>query len=253
MKPALLLLALCGFVASCNRTSEPSSENEKKSVPFTASELIDRCIAYHDPQGLWANFAGKLRCVNVRSNVIYDEILEINNTTGYYKSSLKAPDAKIIRGIKNNVAFRSVDGDSTLTEKEMQDRGLTDPMIRFWNTVHINHFGLPMEIRKSGISLSDSVETEKFDDRECFVIKGTGKKDSVVNPFYEGEWKIYIDSQNFSVRGIEVKSAMFNTTYIIAFEGTLNLNGIILPKVKIGSDKNDPWLVSTDVFTAVAN
>lgn len=249
----IVLLALCGVVLSCNRNSEQAAENEQESHSFTSSELIDKCIGYHDPNGLWSGYTGKLRCVNVRSDVIYDEIIEINNTTGYYKSSLKAPDAKIIRGIRNDVAFRSVNGDSTLTEKEMQDRGLTDPMIRFWKVHHLGHFGLPMQIKKSGLSISDTVDTENFDNRQCFVIKGTGKKDTVINPYYEGKWKVYIDGQNFSLRGIEVKSDMFNRTYIIASGGTLNVNGLILLEVGIGSDKDDPSIVSTDVFTAVSN
>lgn len=254
MKPStVVLLALCGIVLSCNRNPEPAAENEQKSHSFTSSELINKCIAYHDPNGLWSGYSGKVRCVNVRSDVIYDEIIEINNATGYYKSSLKTPDVRIIRGIRNNVAFRSVNGDSTLTEKEMQDRGLTDTMIRFWHVHHLGHFGLPMQFKKSGVSISDTVETEKFDDRECLVIKGTGKKDAVINPYYEGKWKIYIDSQNFSVRGVEMKSVMFNATYVTAFEGTLNLNGLVVPKVKIGSDKNDQSLVSTDVFTVVVD
>lgn len=241
MKSLTWIVLVVAILCGCTPT-----QTEK---PLSATELINKCIAHHDPNNTWGNFSGKMRLVYVGADYLSDETIEINTGSGFHQTHQQANGVAFIKGIRNNTPFRSVNGDSTLTEKEIEQYGVSDDQIRMIQNHHYCHVGLPMQLLKSGALISDSVQTTVFNNRKCYVLSFEGKKESVINPYYEGARKVYIDTETFALQGQELSNSVFSARQL--FIGEINTNGIIMPQVKTTYGLKDNTLLGTDVFMPV--
>ena len=141
-----------------------------KTFAQTASELLDKAIAFHDPQQKWNNYSGKVHLETIFSdgNAYGGEIIEVQTKENYYKAT--GITNMTIKGIQNGVIFREVNGDKNPNEEAIKKYNLDDEtigMIKWWQYIHL---GLLMEIKASGMELDDKVETIKFQGNDCLAL-----------------------------------------------------------------------------------
>jgi len=106
----------------------------------TSSEVLNKAVAFHDPQQKWADFSGKVHLMTVFSNGQSSggEVIEIQTKEGYYQCTKLS--SKAIMGIKNGECFREVDGNKSLGEDVIKKYNLGDESIRQYNGVALFPF-----------------------------------------------------------------------------------------------------------------
>jgi len=246
MKTTILLAPLIFTIMSSSTTIE------KKETPLniSGSEVLEKCIKHYDPSGSWDSFSGKVNIVTTYSGY-GEEILEINNATGFYQSTRLNTEEKIIRGMKDGECIRMIGNNSDLTDKQIQDNYLSCENIAEMKEHHTCHFGFLMNMKKVGLNISDDVTEEKFNGWDCYVISYQGN-DDVIHNYYLGNGKLFVDKNDYTLRGRVNKHPDFPKRKIIN-NGELKVNDIIMPAVVIYYAGDDTQIAFVDIFQAVKN
>ena len=241
MKKHLTWLILLSFAVLNNLCTT------KQSVPFTASELVEKSIKFHDPEGKWNNFSGKVALTNIdpSGNSFGTEIIEIGVAEDFYNWTRLAGGMKISRGIKDGKIFYSVNGNSNPSPQQIKDFGLVESEILMMKEWHYFHFGKLAHFKSGGSVLQEKVTRNNLKGNECFLITYTGDSSKVTLPWWAGEIGFYIDSKTFAIAGMNWSSLNSYET----MEGYLDINGIKLPRVRNFYTKEDDLLQYVDVFT----
>lgn len=211
---------------------------------LTGKEVLERTIKYHDPNGLWDNFKGKLFEVTVfANNYVVKETIEIDKPNDFYLSTCFQDFGTLKRGIDKGKNIFSLNGKPDIPEDIKENWGISDDGIKQSREQHYGHFGLPMVYKKSGMTIQDGVKVVDFDGRKCYAVTFIGKPDLIINSFYTGEQILYIDMNNFSMRGLRWK--MPETEGVQIFAGEVDINGIKIVHVKCAFDKDGNALGSS--------
>lgn len=211
---------------------------------LTGKEILERTIKYHDPNGLWDKYKGKLFEVTVfANNYVVKETIEIDRPNDFYLSTCFQDFGTLKRGIDKGKNIFSLNDKPDIPEEIKKNWGISDDGIKQYREQHYGHFGLPMAYKKSGMTIQDEVEVVDFDGRKCYALAFVGKPDLIINPFYSGEHILYVDMNNFSMRGMRWIVGEIDS-YVI-FAGEVEINGIKIVHVKCGFDKNGKELGSS--------
>ena len=214
---------------------------------YSAAEILDRAVQFHNPQGNWHNYAG---VVKLNTSFSYEhtygtEIIEIDVSENFYKCIRLAGETRIEKGVKDNQSFRSINGNSNLTEEELIQFGLTDQGIMNIKEWHYFHFGkLPFFIT-IGSELQNQVTRNNFRGKDCYVLTFIGDSSKVTNPRWAGEVIFYIDVNTFATNGIRwSERGVYD-----CLEGFMNINGVKLPRVRASYTIGDNQIQFVDFFT----
>ena len=119
----ILSAASLFLLISCRPAPEKADQPEEQpAVSLSASELLDKAIQYHDPQGKWETFSGQVRLITTypREGRNYgEEIIEIRNDDNYYRCTINRDGGVAVRGIEAGQCFREVNGNNEPSEEEL--------------------------------------------------------------------------------------------------------------------------------------
>ena len=222
----------------------------KEQLDITAQEIWDKTITYHDPLGKWDSFGGEMHMVTVigKNNVV-EEIIEINKPENFYKCTWINGDDKLIKGMKDNSYFYSINENQAPSDELLKAYGFTDDNTALYKEHHTSHFGLPMELKSSGMTLDDHVELIEYDGRECYALTFIGLPENVKHSYYEGKWILYVDAVNFAMRGIQLEElAEYPPSYAI-LSGEIIINGVKIPHTKAAFKSEDNSHSWTSIYT----
>ncbi len=231
-----LILAFSMTIVYCN-AQEPKTD-------LTGKEILEKTIKYHDPNGLWDNYKGKLLEVTVfASNYVVKETIEIDKPNDFYLSTCFQDFGTLKRGIDKGKNVFSLDDKPDIPENIKENWGISDDGIKQYREQHYGHFGLPMVYKESGMTIQDDVEIVDFDGRRCYAVTFIGKPDLIINRYYTGEQILYIDMKDFSMRGLRWKMPEMEGVQI--FAGEVEINGIRIVHAKCAFDKDGNLLGSS--------
>lgn len=248
MKKALTLTLVFLFILFTSTSLRKEAINTK----ISSIDVLDKCIKHYDPNGTWDSFSGKVRIKTIFPEWNNEEYLEINNTTGFYQSTMLNTEEKTIKGIKDGECFRMIGDKSDLTEDQIEDNGLSCDNIKIAKEHHACHFGFVMNLKKAGIKINEEVSEDIFNGWDCYVVSFSGSKDYVISGYYLGVGKLFIDKSKFVLRGMVRKHPDYPERKRI-ITGELKVNDIIMPNVVtyyLGDNKQPNFV---DIFYAVEN
>ncbi len=198
-----------------------------------AQNILKKAIAFHDPSGKWEHFNGKMQHVTIfNRGYIVNETIELDRTRDYYCSTASQEFGKIVRGMDGDRVFFSVNDNAPESEEVIENWSLTEEGIAFFKEQHTCHFGLLMHLPSTGMVLAEQAESVEFDGRPCYALKFTGEPDQVTHPFYSGYRILYIDKNNFELRGVHGKVGDYDP-YTYYFSRFIEVDGIKVPHSRV--------------------
>jgi hypothetical protein len=217
-----------------------------KYSDLSSEEILNKAISLCDPLNRWGGYSGKVHLINVQlpGEIVADEIIEINNSEGFYKcSSVYSAGTKVIKGIINGVYFKEINGKSVRGE-ELNTRD-----IDWYNGLHHCHFGLLMELKASGMVLGDKVKITKLRGEECLAIGFTCDTTILNNNYFKGQtWTIFLDPKDYSMEGWEV-DGLYSLKGYAVITGNLGISSLNIPMIKTYYSSIDDSFVAIDLFT----
>ena len=205
---------------------------EEASLKISSSEVLEKCIKHYDPNGAWDNYSGTVHLKTIFRDRNGEEKIEINNSNGFYQSTRLNTTEKIVKGTKDGECIWMIDDNSDLTEAQIKEHNLDCDNIRMMKEHHTSHFGFLMNMEKAGLIINDNVTEEEFNGWDCYVVSFSGSENEVIHNYYLGTGKIFVDKDNFKIRGRINKHPNYPKRTII-YNGEIKVNNILMPEVFI--------------------
>lgn len=229
----LLLLVLC---------SKPVLSQE-----LTATEVLDKSIEFHDPNGQWKQFNGSFEIIMETPNSS-DRLstIALNIPKEQFTLAVSKDDTNYAYSFDKQNCTITLNGSSEISDKDKEelrlncDRGL---MMRNYYTYL---YGLPMKMKDPGAHLDPKVDKKTFKGKEYLVLKIT--YDENVG---KDVWYFYFDPATYAMEVYQFyhDEQKGDGEYIL-LEGLEEIHGVKIPKTRAWYYNKDDKYLGTDVLKA---
>ena len=209
-----------------------------------ASEVLEKAIAYHDPNGNWEQFnstfqvtmttPGNAERVSDITINLPDEFFKLVATRDGDKKTYTLDKAKCTTSINDSIAQA---GARTPCETAS-----------LYKNYYTYLYGLPMKLKDPGAQLSNTVENVTFKDKKYLKLKVTYDA-----PVGNDVWFFYFNPTTYAMevyqffKGHPNGAGKDTGEYILLSEES-TVNGIKLPKVRAWYYNKDDTYLGTDTL-----
>ncbi|NAY91469.1 hypothetical protein GTQ34_06030 [Muricauda sp. JGD-17] len=210
---------------------------------LSSSELLNKAIAFHDPNGQWNAFKGTFKVLMKTPNS-NDRLstLSMNHPEQTFKLSVEKDGASYSYTFNGDRCITELNGSTEISEEDRKKLRLTCERGKMMRNYYTYLYGLPMKLRDPGTILDSVVQTKTFKGKEYLVLK--------VN--YDEEvgkdvWYFYFDPNTFAMEVYQFyHEEEKNDGEYILLEGLEKINGIKMPKVRAWYLNNTNKHLGTD-------
>lgn len=211
----------------------------------SASDLLDKSLEYHDPEGSWYQLNHSLDLLSKRPSGEdrYTTIL-LSHADGMFGMEMERDGLDIKTSTKDGSCEATVDGRTEYTEEQQEKYRLHCEGIVRWRDYHGYMLGLPMKLKDPGTLLDPQARTDTFMGEDVLALKVTYEESVGADT-----WYFYLDPETYALVGTRFyKDESKNDGEYITFEGEIEHDGIRLPKVrKWYYNNNDEFLGEDDI------
>lgn len=213
-----------------------------RAQELSGSDLLDKSIAYHDPNNQWSTFAGELKLLftgpamaDRESKITIDLPNQFFNvsTTQDGQTSFRQIDGQACR-------FTSEEGSviATTIDDEACERTV---MYRDYYTYL---YGLPMKLKDPGTLVDPKVQKVTFKGKQYLKLKVTYKQDVGADI-----WYFYFNPENYAMEVYQFyKPDDPKSGEYILLTGEAVVNGIKMPKDRAWYYNKDDGFLGTDIL-----
>jgi Family of unknown function (DUF6503) len=220
----------------------------QKIIDFTAKDVLNQCINFHDPKGNWGNLHQKLyfHAKEPDNDNIREEVL-LDNRVTYFCHISRADSNVIEKEISDTTIVARINGDTAISAENRKKYRLMPRQIRSARNSYVFLYGLPMKLRDSGTILSDTVRMDTFNGKNYLVLnvkyeKGVGND----------TWFFYIDPTTYALEGYRFNhNRKPNDGEFIICQDLIEVDGVRMPKVRLWHDNETKKYMATDILDKV--
>ena len=213
-------------------------------------ELLDKAIAYHDPNGNWNNFNGTLNITMQTPNGSNrDSEVNINLPDEYFHSvATRVSITKKYTISKGNCIISETDSLRIVNTKVKPKRSHCETASLYKN-YYTYLYGLPMKLKDKGTMIHNKVEHKSFKGKKYLVLKVT--YDEAVG---SDIWYFYFNPETYAMEVYQFfktddngKVKKDSGEYILLTE-TKTINNIKMPKNRAWYFNKDDKYLGTDIL-----
>lgn len=210
---------------------------------ITALELLDKSIAYHDPEGKWANFKGSFTIkMETPKRPVRTTRIELDFLQQYFKSSVERGGVSTTSQWKAGQCMHWLEGSTTFTAAQAKEHGLNCERTNKMRDYYVYLYGLPMKLKDPGTKLDPKVYTKTLKGISYHCLKVT--YDESVG---KDTWYFYLDKTTAQLRHYQFfHDEAANDGEYILLSGEANIEGIKMPKDRAWYMNADDRYLGTD-------
>lgn len=210
---------------------------------ITALELLDKSIAYHDPEGKWANFKGSFTIkMETPKRPVRTTRIELDFLQQYFKSSVERGGVSTTSQWKAGQCMHWLEGSTTFTAAQAKEHGLNCERTNKMRDYYVYLYGLPMKLKDPGTQLDPKVYTKTLKGISYHCLKVT--YDESVG---KDTWYFYLDKTTAQLRHYQFfHDEAANDGEYILLSGEANIEGIKMPKDRAWYMNADNRYLGTD-------
>ncbi len=215
------------------------------SQELTGTQLLDKAIAYHDPDSNWNTFKGTLqvrmetpnssdRMSTIKMNLPQSTFeLQVSKDGDSYTYNLDGADCEI-----------SLNGSTTISDEDKEKFRLSCERATMYRDYYTYLYGLPMKLKDPGTIIHEKVEETNFKGKTYLKLKVT--YDTEVG---EDTWYFYFDPKSYAMEVYQFfhEEAKNDGEYIL-LSGMEEINGILMPKTRKWYYNKDDKFLGTDIL-----
>lgn len=193
--------------------------------PKSATDILDRSIVYHDPEGLWKDFKYELNFVaDLPDSTQRMTKVQIDLPKRYFRYLRSSANADL--GIKGDSCFNATSDTVDCTA------------IKRIRNYYTYLWGLPMKLKDPGTDLDPNFTESTFEDQPVYRLKVT----------YPNEvYYFSFDKETYQLIGEEFyKDEATNRGEKMIRGGEVDLNGLKLPETRAWYNTHDSLYLATD-------
>jgi len=217
---------------------------------ITGQQLLDKAINYHDPNGNWDSFKGKLQVTMTtpdKKQRVSD--IEMDIPRQIFQLQFEQDDDKISQRLEKGECTLALNGSNSISTENIEKHRLTCERAKLMKDYYTYLYGLPMKLKNPGTVISPKIERKKFKGKEYFVLKATYEKE-----VGEDIWYFYFDPDTYAMEVYQFfhDEAKNDGEYII-LTGEETASGIKMPKTRAWYYNKDDKYLGTDVLTKTSS
>ena len=215
---------------------------------ITGTQLLERAIAYHDPENNWSSFKGKMliEMENPKSSP-RSTVIEMKLPNNYFKSTVKKDNYTIESELDNGECTLKLNGSTSIFPKIKDSLNISCDRAKMMKNYYTYLYGLPMKLKDPGTIIDNNVVKKTFKGKEYLVLKATYEKE-VGND----TWYFYFDPKTYAMKVYQFfhDESKNDGEYILLSE-MITVNGIKIPKVRAWYyNKGDVYLATDNLRKA---
>lgn len=215
---------------------------------ITGTQLLERAIAYHDPENNWSSFKGKM-LIEMESpkNSPRNTVIEMKLPKNYFKTTVKKNNYTIESELDNGKCTLKLNGSTSIFPKIKDSLNISCDRAKMMKNYYTYLYGLPMKLKDKGTIIDNNVIKKTFKGKEYLVLKATYEKE-VGND----TWYFYFDPKTYAMEVYQFfhDESKNDGEYILLSE-MITVNGIKIPKVRAWYyNKGDVYLATDNLRKA---
>lgn len=213
---------------------------------LSGEQLLEKSINYHDPDGNWTTFKGKLYITMTPPNK-KERLSQItlNLPQQFFELSATTDGNTVKQSLSKSECTFSLNGSVEISEADIKTHRLTCERAKMMKNYYTFLYGLPMKLKDPGTIIESKVENKKFKGKEYLVLKAT--YDKTVG---EDIWYFYFDPKTYAMEVYQFfHEEVKNDGEYILLDGIEILSAIKIPKTRSWYYNKDDKFLATDVLT----
>ena len=216
------------------------------SQELTGKQLLEKAIAFHDPNGHWKTFKGELFVtMEIPNSSPRKSRIRINLPEQYFL--VKAVKDTIVTeyAIHKGDCSMAINGNTNPSEVLKKKHGLSCERANLYKNYYTYLYGLPMKLKDKGTIIDEKVERKTFKGKEYLVLKATYSKE-----VGKDIWYFYFNPETYAMEVYQFfKEAKESGEYIL-LSGLETINDIKMPKNRAWYYNKDNGYLGTDILSA---
>ncbi|MCX2718713.1 DUF6503 family protein [Lentiprolixibacter aurantiacus] len=208
-------------------------------------ELLDKAIAYHDPQNQWKSFNGSfLITMQSPNRPLRKSKITLDLPKSYFRLAVERDGISTSYLLEGNNCSLSLNGRKDFSPEEAKANQLNCERATLMKDYYTYLYGLPMKLRDPGTRLHPVVLNKKFKGKEYLVLKVTYDKE-----VGEDSWYFYFDPETYAMEVYQFfHNESLNDGEYILLSGEETIQGIRMPKVRAWYYNKDNTYLGTDTL-----
>ena len=216
-----------------------------QSQKLTSTELLDRAISFHDPDGAWNTFNGNFK-VLMETPTSSDRlsVLWMNHPEQKFGLEVKKDNVSYRYIFEKDSCLTTLNGSDQISKEDREKYRLTCERGKMMRNYYTYLYGLPMKLKDPGTLLDPKVTTKTFKGKKYLVLK--------VN--YDEEvgkdvWYFYFDPTTFAMEVYQFyHDESKNDGEYILLNGLVEVQGIKMPKDRSWYMNKDDKFLGKDIL-----
>ncbi len=212
---------------------------------LTSQEVLDRAIAFHDPENNWKIFSGTMLIeMETPNSELRRTLVDLDFPTQYFKTTVTKGNTTIESELDKGKCTLKLNGETSISQKLMDSLKISCDRAKMTKNYYTYLYGLPMKLKDPGTILDDTVYRKTFKGKEYFVLKTTYEQE-----VGKDTWYYYFDPKTYAMEVYQFyhDEAKNDGEFILLSELT-TVNGIKLPKVRAWYYNKDEKYLGTDIL-----
>ncbi|TLP75894.1 DUF6503 family protein [Maribacter sp. ACAM166] len=212
---------------------------------LSGKQLLKNAIAFHDPDGNWKSFRGKM-LIEMESpgNDSRSTTLEVNLPENYFKSTVKKDNSTIESELKQGECTLKLNGSTSILPTIKDSLNITCERAKMMKNYYTYLYGLPMKLEDPGSIIDSKVTKKSFKGKEYVVLKVGYDKE-----VGSDTWYFYFDPKTYAMEVYQFyhDESQNDGEYILLSE-MISVNGMKIPKIREWFYNKDDGYLATDTL-----
>jgi len=194
---------------------------------WSAEEILDKCIQYHDPEGQWPAFQGTFffEFENPEGDRKPSQVL-LDRPHQLFRHSDSRKEAKIVRFENADTCYATLNGRADFSAEDAENLRLTCEGVQMYRDYFTYLYGLPMKLKDPGTIVHPEVVDTTFLQARHLMIK-VSYEPGVGNEI----WLFYIDPESFALKAYQFyRDEKTKKGEVILLSGEYTYQKMVIPR-----------------------
>lgn len=219
-----------------------------RAQSLTADEVLQKAIAFHDPNGTWENLRTTFQVVmETPERPERISTITVDFPKQEFKLEVEQDGASYSYNFEEDSCEISLNGSKDFSKEQAEKFRLTCERGRFMKDYYTYLYGLPMKLKDPGTHLDPKVQKKVFKGSEYLVLKVS--YDAKVG---KDTWYFYFNPKTYAMEVYQFyHDEGKNDGEYILLDGIEEIKGIKMPKTRAWYVNKDDKYLGTDTLKKI--
>jgi len=212
----------------------------------TGSELLEKAIAYHDPNNQWNSFVGNFKVTMESPNGDKRiSLIAMDMPSSHFELITQKDSNTIEQTVHKGQCILKLNGNTNITEADRATYNISCERAKKMKDYYTYLYGLPMKLRDPGTIVHPTVEIKSFKGKEYLRLRVTYSPE-----VGKDTWYFYFDPTTYAMEVYQFfHDESKNDGEYILLAGEEDIKGIKMPKTRSWYYNKNDQLLGTDVLS----